>query len=91
MRRIYKYPFKGWPGDVVPIEMPQGAEILDAQIQGYAGVQLWARVDPEAPTEIRNFRAVGTGWEVSGQGWSYIATVQEGPFVWHIFEQVKVG
>lgn len=47
-------------GGALRAYMPEGATILHVAVQG--GVPcFWALVDPEAPTEPRRFRVVGTG------------------------------
>ena len=69
------------------VEMPKGAQILDIQMQG-ALIQIWALVDPTAPMEVRRFETAGTGWTV-GEGLWYIKSLQDGSYVWHIFEAIE--
>lgn len=78
---IYKYDL------VHTIEMPKGAQILSIQMQGNQPT-LWALVDLSAPMEDRHFATVGTGWTV-GEGFWYITTYMDGPFVWHVFEAIQ--
>lgn len=74
------------------IEMPAGAEILDVQIQRISDdsrlLCLWAIVDSRAEREMRSIAIVGTGnpmsLDLSAE--DYIGTVQDGMFVWHVFE-----
>jgi len=87
--RIYKYTFSGIEN--AEFEMPKGAEILCVQIQSHLAVTaicIWALVDSlEARVERRRFMVIGTGHELYGvRNVKYVGTVQEPPFVWHIFE-----
>ena len=72
----------------VGVEMPQGAEILSVQMQDnhpYA----WAQVDTDKPFELRYFTSILTGHEILPNDlkfMDYLATVQQGLLVYHIFE-----
>ena len=81
---IYKYPLEEGIGSQ-QVELPAGARILCAQMQG-PSLFLWAIVNPVHPFEHRNFFVVGTGQPFPEGTASYISTVQQGPFVWHVFE-----
>lgn len=71
-----------------PLAMPEGSEILTVQLQGDALV-LWAKVNDARPTVERIFHVYGTGHPVHGVAeLEYIATVQVGAIVLHIFERV---
>ncbi len=65
--------------------MPENAQILSIQCQGNEP-QIWALVDTDKPTEERTFRIFGTGYELNGFEGAHIATFQQPPFVWHVFE-----
>ncbi len=81
---IYKYNIDGG-GRVL---LPQGALILDIQYQQDV-LMLWALVDPEKPGENRSFVVFGTGWTLSADhSYKYWKTIQQGAFVWHIFEVI---
>ncbi len=83
MRTIYKYPLRTL--DAQAIAMPETAKILTVQMQN--GVPtLWAEVETTHNCRPRWFAIVGTGNPMPGGGTKYIATVQQGPFVWHVFE-----
>ena len=84
-KKIWKYEL---PFQRVGIDggLPRGAEILSVQMQGNS-LQMWALVDPKAPTEYRAFKIFGTGWDIPNEPrLHYLETVQSGELVWHIFE-----
>lgn len=82
--KIYKYTVK--IVDEQKIEMPKNAIILDCQLQNTFFISMWAIVDPDAETEHRVFEIIGTGNDVSLRPRNYIATVNTGIYVWHVFE-----
>lgn len=75
--------------DTQNVMMPEGAEILTAQIQNGCGLCLWALVNPEAPKQRREIEILGTGNPAPNANRRYISTVQMqgGNLVWHIFER----
>ena len=88
MLSVYKYqvPIR----DYFNLTLPLNAEVLHVDIQ-YNEMQLWALVDPNTgPGEIRRFRLVGTGHEITEKqkNLKYINTffMYEGALVWHVFE-----
>ena len=85
MSVVYKYQFN-IDGRVV-IDMPEHAKVLSVQMQ--RGVPtLWAMFQPDSPQRYRHraFEIVGTGHDFSNSGLVYVATFQDGPLVWHMFE-----
>jgi len=85
---IYKYPI-GW--DKADIEMPSGAQVLTAQLNGDT-LCLWAKVNTKNPPEKRRFVVATTGEGLPcveleyGYG-NFIATIQESSgYVCHVFE-----
>lgn len=71
--------------------LPIGAEVLDVQLQR-GEPQMWALVDPNAPKERRHFIIAATGQhipEAIEEKVDYLATWQQGIYVWHIFEVVE--
>lgn len=71
--------------DQQTIQMPEGSRPLTVQIQG-GDICMWSAVDPLAVKVPFTIIIVGTG--NSGPDFSgsrYIGTVQQGPFVWHVF------
>ena len=86
MKRIWKFELQ-WT-DEQRIEMPSGAEIVSVAFQDDT-LCIWAIIDPAMWTEYRTFVIVGTGREIPrGMILSHLATVQQPPMVWHIFEKV---
>jgi len=87
MLKIFKYPIKKEQNEYgdIPVEMPFDAEILTIADQN-GEAKIWAKVDPEADTETRYFKIVGTGHDVP-EGYFYITTFHQGSFVWHVFEK----
>jgi hypothetical protein len=85
MKRIYKYELKDGRG----IEMPIGAKVLTIQTQNGLPY-IWALVDTDAECDFRYFTIVGTGHDFpEADNFTYINTIQDGQFVWHIFEFIK--
>lgn len=67
--------------------LPAGARILSCAIeQPGQTFNLWAEVDTAAPREERRFRVIGTGHPLDNVG-PFIGTIQDPPFVWHIYEE----
>ncbi len=85
MRTIWKFPFP--VSDVVEIGMPGKAVVLDIQMQNGTPC-LWALVDPAQAIVLRQFRVYGTGNPIpDGHDLrQHVATFQQSPFVWHVYE-----
>ena len=86
MKTIHKYEL-GPLGVGINVPLPKGSVVLSAGIKN-TDIFIWALVDTEQPTEVRQFIAYGTGWEVDEDigELCFIDTVFEGPYVWHVFE-----
>lgn len=84
-REVWKFPIAPGENEVV---MPVGAHVISAQQQGDFNVVLWAIVDRDAPTQKRRVFVAMTGQDLpKGIGWRhFVATVQVGPIVSHIFD-----
>jgi hypothetical protein len=86
MKAIWKYEVK--PSHFT-VEMPVGAKILTCQVQGES-IQMWAMVDPDAPTVEKDFVTAGTGQYLDDllvETMDYIGTFQPTPgLVFHLFE-----
>ena len=90
---IWKFPVA--LEDKFSISIPSGAQILTLQLQR-GRPQMWVLVNPEAPPEQRTFHIVGTGHRYSARTlslWRYRGTfqMQDGAFVWHVFEEALRG
>lgn len=71
------------------ITVPAYGKILSVQLQ--AGVVcLWVEVDPTLPRVKRTIRIFGTGHPMNEEERQFIGTVQQGQFVWHVFEETPV-
>lgn len=81
--RIWKYPFE--IADRFVLQLPQGARVLSVELQDEQPC-LWAMVNAESTEELRRFALVGTGHLLPNGISTYIATFQQPPFVWHLFE-----
>lgn len=87
MKSIWKFEFQ--VQDVVEIEMPQGARILSVGNQNKPyHICVWALVDPSAIKIKRTLYIFGTGQPVPQAitGSSFVGTVFDGPYVWHVFK-----
>lgn len=83
-QEIWKFPLAD--GMAQDIEMPMHAEILTVQVQNGLAC-LWAKVNPENVKKARRIHVVGTGHTVPQGAFGYLGTIQQGMFVWHIFEE----
>ncbi len=84
MKTVYKYPFL--LEDRQLIGLPKGAKPLTVQLQG-GQLCLWVLVDDKV-TDVDPFyfAVCGTGHPIPTLAdIQYLATVQTGPLVWHIF------
>lgn len=82
MKVIYKYAL------TPKVLLPKDASILKAGMQS-GGLYIWALVDPNETTKVeRTFEIVGTGhsFDYERLKYTFIDTIFDGPFVWHIFE-----
>lgn len=68
------------------VKMPEKSEIMDIQMQN-GKLVMWAMVDPESENIEVKINMYGTGWETNDNAIKdeYLATVQDGDFVWHLF------
>ena len=85
MFKVFKYPVPA--NDYFYLDLPRGAKILTVQIEN-SRPQIWALVNPENPTETRNFCLAGTGNPMNEKNLIYIGTFQASneSFIWHLFE-----
>lgn len=85
--RILKYRLDRTDRQVLSI--PENSLFVDAQMRE-GELCLWAIVgDDEKSKYSAVIRVFGTGQQVSPEGdLMHIATVQDGIYVWHVFEEV---
>ncbi len=82
MRTIYKYGFSR------TIELPIDSQVLKVGMQNGI-IQMWVLIDPnQKQTCYRNFEMIATGheFEFDYLTHTYIDSLFDGPFVWHIWE-----
>jgi hypothetical protein len=87
MKTIYKYPFP--IEDTFTLGLPEGAQILKAACQGGQPC-IWALVTPGDPLQSEVFHIFGTGHPIHEDlldRVDFIDTFQQGPFVWHLFQE----
>ncbi len=81
MQKIYKYRLNGRN-----VSLPEGAEILDIQYQNEK-LTMWALVNPDVTkTATHMIEIYGTGESLPHGKWIHLKTLQQGAFVWHVFE-----
>ena len=90
MTKVYKFHFPKNGFGVHEIDMPIGSKIISCQLQSVF-FTIWAIVHENNIYEKRVFEVVGTGqpFEDSRFERVFIATIQAGVMVFHVFEQVK--
>lgn len=88
MRSIWKYQFE--VSEHFQLSMPANAEVIHVDIQDYQPT-IWAIVDTDASEESRCFHIFETGHRIPPKNLpsEYLKTFQQGPFVWHLFEETK--
>ncbi len=86
-RVIYKYALTFGTNRV---SMPFNAKLLTVQVQA-GRFQLWALVDRANRQQERLIVIYGTGHPLPDKVGDYIATVQEGPYVWHVFDLTSIA
>jgi hypothetical protein len=87
MKVIYKYPMQLELYQT--IELPENARILSIQLQSDQ-ICMWVLTDTEMDFKVsRVFMVIGTGTsDRIGEFDEYLASVQQGVYVWHIFEEL---
>lgn len=87
MKVVWKYKL-GLEKETQSIKMPRWSTILDVQLQDGEPV-MWALVDPNASMIERLFIWVFTGEKSDDWNYDYIGTIQVGPMVYHLFEEIE--
>ncbi len=83
MLEIWKYPINDGNSQS-EIDVPENHAILTVAYQS-GQLCLWVSVDPKSPKIHKLISSVGTGFPYNPTA-KFIGTVQQGPFVWHIFD-----
>ena len=88
MITIFKYEISC---DYPEIELPKEAEVLSVAFQGHT-IFMWAKVDTELKTEVRNFEVFGTGHKIHydmGIDYKFVGTAHmSNGLVFHVFERL---
>lgn len=74
------------------VKIPEKSEIMDIQIQN-GKLAMWALVDTKSKEIDIKINMYGTGWNIHNSAIikdEYLATVQDGEFVWHFFMNHEV-
>jgi hypothetical protein len=83
--RIWKFPL-AITGEQM-ITMPKGTAILSVQMQGNQ-LSLWALVNERYDDSPCRVHIVGTGHPADHVlAMPFVGTVQDGPYVWHVFAE----
>ena len=82
MRKVFKYPVP--LTDAQEIALPIGAKFLDLQVQ-HGALMMWCEIDDTQPLVGCTLFYVGTGQPIYHNAVHYLATVQTGAFVWHLY------
>ena len=90
MRTIYKYVIP--PQDTITFDLPEDSVPLCVMEQGGA-IMLWVEVttDPGTAYVPHTFHVRGTGNPFVGGEDTYLGSAQVGMFVWHVYEDWRVG
>jgi hypothetical protein len=88
---MFKYRVSSNTSDQVDVLMREGAVIRAVGIQGHdsshPAIFAWAETPGGDFTVTRRFRVIGTGFDIPNPG-TYLGTVFDGPFVWHVYEVI---
>ncbi len=83
MKTIWKYKLET-SVSLPSLFIPEGARFLHMDYQR-DDLCLWFEVDVTAERDFRTFQVIGTGHPVP-EGGTYLGTVQQPPYVWHVYE-----
>ena len=89
IRTVYKYKLAMEPNAAAPSVLKVGGGFQPLSVQMQDGeLTMWAEVDGDSSAEeLFWYFIVGTGWSVP-QGFGlhhHVATVQDPPYVWHVY------
>ena len=85
LTRMLKYPLS--ITETTVIIMRAGSIVRAVDVQASRSISLWAEVPgPGIRADIaRTFRVIATGGDMPAAS-TYIGTVMDDPFVWHVYE-----
>ena len=87
IRKVDKFFFDYNTGHII---MPKSSIILKVE-KNSKDFMLWALVNPDLPLVNRAIRIYSTGQEIDEEYiGTYIDTVYDGPYVWHIFDRGEI-
>jgi len=81
---VFKYPIY-LTNNIQTLQLPESAKVLAFQIQD-GDMCIWVLMNPERTRITRLFRVISTGNALHDEPMEYIGTVQQPPYVWHLFE-----
>lgn len=84
MKTVFKYLV-----NQKPIPMPTNAKFVHFGIQGNETFA-WFEVNPNLPSVMKHIRVYGTGHSIPETS-KHLASLQDGPFVWHLYEEAFNG
>ena len=79
---IYKYKIDS---TLTKLELPETA-IVRAFMKQQDDYCIWVELDPSDKKVIRTFISIGTGQSFPSDCAAYCGTIQDGNFVWHLYE-----
>ena len=85
MKTIWKYALESLRPQEITLR--KNAEILSAQFQNEK-LCLWVLLDTGEIEETYRIHIIGTGFNINVKLDYYIGTVQQDPYVWHVFAEV---
>lgn len=86
MRTVWKY--QAAVQDNVVFEVPGYQGVCLLEVLAPQTLTFWVSADPDEPAEPVPFRVTGTGRPAPGFS-AHVASVLDGPFVWHVFEEKR--
>lgn len=84
MRRVLKYHLEQGVFQQI-VRMSEGAKILSVQMVN-GELYFWAEVDNSKRVKERHIIILGTGDICPPEHMPYIGTVQDDPYIWHIYD-----
>ena len=86
IRHVFKWALRTGGGPQ-KLGLYDGYQVLSVQMQG-GTLCLWALVDTDAPAVNLDILVIATGHNCLETFAKYLGTVQDGPYVWHVFARI---